>query len=154
MSRIWGIHNDRPGLDLVDEGFVSIGWDRIGDLTAAAGDRDVIRASLGAAYPDARPRTLQAWTGVLARFAFELEEGDLVVYPHKPDRTVNVGVVSGPYRFDAEAPAHRHRRTVDWLQTGVPREALSRPLLYELGSALTLFRVRRSAAELEAFAVS
>jgi hypothetical protein len=33
MGVIWGINNDKSSLDLVEGGFVSIGWDDLGDLT-------------------------------------------------------------------------------------------------------------------------
>ena len=152
VSAIWGIHNDRPELELIDNGFVSVGWDRIGDLRRLGPEREAIKAALAGAYPKAGPRAVAAWAGVLVRFAWEIAPGDLVVYPYKPDRTLNFGRVAGGYRFESDAPTHRHRRTVEWLQTGVPRELFTPGALYELGSALTLFRVRRHAEELARFA--
>jgi fumarylacetoacetate (FAA) hydrolase len=53
---LWGVHNNRPELDLVDGGFVSIGWDRIGDLRAIGADRDEMKAALVAEYPHAPAR--------------------------------------------------------------------------------------------------
>lgn len=37
---------------------------------------------------------------------------------------------------------HRNRRKVDWLKTGVPRAEFSKGARYEVGSAVTLFRVK------------
>lgn len=37
---------------------------------------------------------------------------------------------------------HRNRRKVDWLKTGVPRAEFSKSARYEVGSAVTLFRVK------------
>ena len=37
---LWGIHNDQPSLDLLEGGFISIGWDELGDLTILPRDRD------------------------------------------------------------------------------------------------------------------
>lgn len=34
MKAVWGIHNDALTSELVEGGFVSIGWNRIGDLGA------------------------------------------------------------------------------------------------------------------------
>ena len=148
---IWGIHNYRPGVDFVDSGYVALGWLPIGDLREIGADRDAMKAALTAAYPQARARAIPVWAGILLRFAFEMAPGDLVVHPSKPDSTINFARVAGPYRFEAEAPLLRHRREVEWLHTGVPREAFSERARYELGASMTLFKIRRHAAELERF---
>jgi predicted Mrr-cat superfamily restriction endonuclease len=89
---------------------------------------------------------------VLLRFAFEMEVGDLVVHPVKSDSTVAVGRVAGDYEWRRTAPpSSRHRRAVDWLEDGIPREAFSESARYEIGSSITLFRVRRHAREFEGF---
>ena len=110
-----------------------------------------MKAALAEAYADAKPRAIPVWAGVLLRFAFEMEPGDLVVHPCKADSTLSFGRVAGDYRWDAEAPPdNRHRRPVDWIETGVPRMLFSDSARYELGSSITLFRVRRNADELRA----
>ncbi|MDQ3934511.1 MAG: hypothetical protein M3340_07750 [Actinomycetota bacterium] len=89
---------------------------------------------------------------MLLRFAFEMEVGDLVVHPVKADSSVAVGRVAGDYAWLAEAPASsRHRRPVEWIEDGIPREAFSESARHEIGSSLTLFRVRRHAHEFEGF---
>lgn len=150
MTTIWGIHNDALGAELVDEGFISVGW-AVPDLRTIGADRDALKAVVLQHYPLARPGTVVAWAGVLYRFAFEMQQGDLVIAPYKPDRTLNFGIVSGPYAYHADVPRHPHRRPVTWLQTGVPRDLFPKAALYELGSSLTLFRVRRHAHEFEQF---
>ncbi len=147
MDRIWGIHNDRPELDLVGKGFISIGWDAIGDLSQPGMDRDAIKAKVAAAYPDAKPGAIPVWAGVLMRFAFDMQPGDIVIYPYKPDSTLSFGRVTGEYRYDPTAEAHRHRRDVEWLDTGVARAKFSKSARYEVGSAVTLFRVKTHAEE-------
>src|SRR5690606_36122240 len=76
--------------------------------------------------------------------------GDVVVAPYKPDSTINIGVVAGPYTFVADAPTHRHRRPVTWKKVGVSRTVFTQPALYELGAFLTVFGIRRHAAEFRA----
>jgi len=147
---MWGIHSDRPEVDFVDAGFVAIGWMAMPDLRGVGDDRDAMKAALAAAYPDASPRALSAWAGMLLRFAFEMRPGDLVVHPDKAERTVSVGRVDGDYRFEPRAPDLRHRRDITWLATGVPRALFSKEALHEVGSSLTLFRVRRYAPEFRA----
>jgi predicted Mrr-cat superfamily restriction endonuclease len=110
-----------------------------------------MKAALAAAYPDARPPAIAVWAGILVRFAFVMAPGDLVVHPTKADATINIGRVTGPYRWAARAALHRHRRDVAWLHTGIPREAFSEGARYELGASMTLFRFRRHAGELAPF---
>ncbi len=151
MSRIWGIHNDHPDLDLVANGFVSVGWDEVGDLTAVGPVRETLKQRLAETYPSAKPRAIPIWAGVLLRFGFEMRPGDLVIYPYKPDSTLNFGRVDGEYYFDQAAPLHRSRRKVTWLRTGVPRAGFSKGARYEVGSAVTLFLVKSHAHEFQAF---
>ncbi len=47
----------------------------------------------------------------------------------------------------ADAPIHRHRRPVKWMKLGVPRTVFTRPALNEIGSAITLFGIKKHAAE-------
>lgn len=148
MAVVWGIHNDQPSLDLVAGGFVSIGWSAVGDLREVDTDREALKARLAATYPMARPGAIPVWAGVLARFVDEMAVGDLVVSPHRWTRTLNFGVVDGDFYVEPAAPVHPNRRPVRWLETDVPRDLFSRPALYELGSSVTLFRVRRHAPEL------
>jgi restriction system protein len=150
MTTIWGLHNDRPELGLLDKNFVSVGWDEVGDLTRYP-DRDALKAALAAAFPTAKPGAIPIWAGVLYRFAYELQIDDLVIYPHRPDSTLSIGCISGEYRYEPTAGFHRNRRNVSWLKTRVPRAEFSSAALYEIGSAVTLFRVRNHAAEFESY---
>lgn len=150
MSSIWGLHNDEPSLDLLNGGFVSIGWDDIPDLRSIGPDKDALKNRLMAELPSAKPGAIPVWAGVLMRFAFKIEIGDYIVYPHKADSTLNIARVAGDYYYEADAPTHRHRRPVEWLRVGVPRTAVSQGARYEVGSAVTLFRVKNHADEFAA----
>jgi restriction system protein len=147
---MWGIHNDRPELDFVDGGFIAVGWRAMPDLRRVGHDREAMKAAVAAAYPDVKPGAVRLWAGLLLRFAFEMQPGDLVVHPHKPDSTVNVGRIDGDYRFEVGAPDAPHRRAVTWLASGVPRPVFSSGALHEIGASMTLFRVRRHAGEFRA----
>ena len=147
---IWGIHSDQPSLDLVGEGFVAIGWSEVGDLRQYEGSRDAPKDVLLNSYPEAKPGAIPVWAGVLSRFAFTMEIGDLVVLPVKSDATVSIGRVAGDYYYDTAADVHPHRRKVEWLRTGLPRTSFSQSARYEIGSAVTLFQVRNYAREFEA----
>lgn len=146
-SRIWGIHNDTLADELVDGGFISIGWDELGDLNAIKDGREGLKRELALTQPNSKPRSIAGQAGVLYRFAHELAEGDIVVAPFKPDSTINIGIVASDYYFQPDAPVHRHRRRVRWVKVGLPRSVFTQSALYELGSALTLFKVTRHTAE-------
>jgi restriction system protein len=147
MPAIWGIHNDKPEFDFVGDGYVALGWSEIGDLREIAHDKDAMKAVVRATYPTAKPGAIPVWAGLLLRFAYEMEPGDIVVYPYKADSTVNIGRIESEYFWDASAPDDRHRRTVAWLKVGVPRATFSKSARYEIGSAVTLFKVKNHARE-------
>jgi restriction system protein len=147
MPNIWGIHTDQPSLDLVSGEFVSIGWDKIGNLAEIGPDRTELKERIAFAYPEAKPGAIPVWAGVLFRFAFEMVEGDYVISPTKFDSTLKFGRVIGPYFWDSNADFHRHRRPIEWLSVGVPRAQFSKTARYEIGSAVTMFKVKVHAAE-------
>jgi restriction system protein len=147
MPVIWGIHSDQPSLDLIEGKFVSIGWDKVGDLSAIGPDRTELKERVSLAYPDAKPGAIPVWAGVLYRFAFEMTDGDYVISPTKIDSTLKFGKVIGPYYWDAGAEFHNNRRPIEWLATGVPRAQFSKSARYEIGSAVTMFRVKTHAEE-------
>jgi restriction system protein len=144
---IWGVRTDHPELDHVDNGFVGIGWDEVGDLTKIGPDKDLMKQRVAEARPTAKAGAIPVWAGVLLRFAFEIEIGDLVIYPNKLESTLNFGRITGDYYFDAAAPVHRNRRQVEWLEVGVPRAQFSKSARHELGSLVTLFRVKNHERE-------
>ncbi len=147
MTALWGIHNDQTDLDLVEGGFVAIGWDELGDLRAVGADRDRLKEHIVRTYPGVKPGAVPVWAGVILRFMAEVAVGDLVISPDKADRTLDFGRVSSGFYVEPGAEVHRNRRRVRWLQTGVPRDAFSQGARYEIGSSLTLFRVTTHAAE-------
>lgn len=149
MGVMWGIHNDKPEFDFLAGNFIALGWPAMPDLTTIGPDKDSMKAAVAAAYPSAKPKAIPIWAGLMRRFAFEMQPGDLVVYPQKADSTVNIGRIEGAYRWEADEPDDRHRRTVRWLRTGVPRATLSKSAGYEIGSAVTLFKVRNHVHEFE-----
>ena len=109
---VWGIHNVNTELDLLGKGFVSVGWDEVGDLSIIGPDKEALKARLLAERPIAKPGAIPVWAGVLYRFAFEMQVGDLVIYPYKPDSTLSFGRIEGDYHYEADAPLQRNRRKV------------------------------------------
>jgi restriction system protein len=145
---IWGIHMGREhGLDPVERGYVAIGWSEMGDLATIAPNREAFKQTYARAYPEDKAGTIPVAAGVAFRFAVEMKPGDLVIFPSKPDRMVNIGVVEGNYRYMANDPLDRpQHRSVKWLKH-IPRSSFSQAALNEIGSALTLFQVSSNADE-------
>lgn len=154
-NTLWGIHMPRDvGSEPIDNGFVGLGWPEIGNVLDLPSDREAIKAKLTECYPDAKPGAIRNWTGILFRFAHEMQPGDGVIYPSKSDRTINLGIIEGPCTFEPNArhEATLQRRKVRWV-SHLPRAAFSQSALHEIGSALTLFQVANNADEfLRAFA--
>jgi restriction system protein len=145
--KFWGIHNDTLTTELIDEGFVSIGWDDLGDLNQISGDREGLKSALSSQFPDAKPGAIPGWAGILLRFRDEMQVGDVLVAPYRPDSTINIGVINGDYYYAAEAEVHKHRRRVEWRKVGLSRTIFSQSALYEIGSLLTVFRIRKHVNE-------
>lgn len=145
---IWGIHMEmhhemRP----VAEGFVAIGWPKMGDLSKLPPTREAFKKAVAAAYPSTKPGAIPVAAGTLFKFANEMKRGDLVIYPSKPDRMVNLGLIQSEYSFDPKADQQfPHRIMVKWGRH-VPRAEFSQNALHEIGSAVTLFQVKNNTDE-------
>jgi restriction system protein len=148
VRTIWGIHMEWDNATMPqDTKDIAIGWGALGDLGAFPSSRDAFKAAFATAYPTDKPGAVPVKAGVLYRFAKEMNVGDVVVYPSKADRIVNIGIVQGRYTFlpsvNSEYP---HRRSVEW-KVHAPRAQFSQQALYEIGSAITLFQVSNNAEE-------
>lgn len=151
MTKLWGVHMPEwIGDDPVEKGFVCIGWAEVGDIFALPNDRSRFKAELVMAYPDKKAGTIPVEAGELLRFAHEVAAGDVIIYPSKHNRMVNIGRATGRtwrepgYGMDDyELP---NFRGVEWLGQ-YPRSDFNQSALYEIGSFLTLFRVKKHAQE-------
>lgn len=152
---LWGIHAGRTGdadsLFLKGQ-CVALGWDRMGDLSKLATDREAFKQRYVEVYPNAKPGGVATVSGVPYRFLYEMKPGDLVAYPSKQDKQIHIGRIVGPYVYDTSGePSYPHRRKVDWLKH-TPRLKFSQGALYEIGSALSLFQIKNYADEFRAMA--
>ncbi len=123
---IWGIHMPLElGLGPVSSAYVAIGWENMGDLSKITPTREAFKERVTSTHPETKPGAVPGAAGVLYRFAVEMQIGDVVIYPSKPDRMVNIGVINGPYSFDPDRhPEYPHLRPVKWL-TSLPRTTFS-----------------------------
>lgn len=152
-TTIWGIHAGKTGnADALfkQRNCVAIGWAKMGNLAEIPGTREAFKERYQLAYPEAKPGAIPTASGVSYRFVHEMKPGDLVVYPSKADRQVNIGRITGDYVHDAsQEPSYPQRRAVTWLKS-VPRTRFSQGALYEIGSALSMFQIKTYADEFRA----
>jgi restriction system protein len=98
-------------------------------------------------YPDKKPGSRPVDAGILFRFAHEMRAGDLVVYPSKHDRMVNIGRFTGAIDHLADDPDdYPNRREVQWLGH-YPRNDFSQSALNEIGAFITVFLIQGNRVE-------
>jgi len=132
-----GKYGEREQYDS-DHSVAVVGWGELGDLGDVT-SREQIYERLVPTQPTASAPRLINHAGQLWTFLTKLEVGDLVALPLKTRPAVAFGTITGPYRFDPEAPPDaRHQRPVQWSQHEVVRAEIGQDLLYTLGSALTV----------------
>jgi restriction system protein len=145
---IWGIHMEwHHELRPIEQKYIAIGWSRVGDLSKLPPDRDAFKKVVASAYPETKAGAIPVVAGTLFRFSKEMKKGDLLIYPSKPNRMVNLGTVDSDYLFAPSADEkYPNRRTVKWIKH-FPRAEFSETALHEIGSAVTLFQVKNNAEE-------
>ena len=149
-TAMWGIHGGKTGdADslFLKKNFVAIGWGKMGDLSKLAADREAFKAKVAEMFPEKKPGAIPNNAGQIYRFAHEMKPGDIIVYPSQRDHLVHLGNIGGDYQFnDKLEPGYPHLRAVKWLKT-LPRTQFTQGALYEIGSAMSLFRVSNYADE-------
>lgn len=144
-KKVWGIHTPDANLFL-NKDIIAIGWSEVGDLSKIDPSRESFKAKVSTAYPGAKKGSIPTISGMLFRFAYEIQIGDYIVFPSKTDRQINLGVVVGDYTYEPSAAEYVQQRKVKWLKQ-LPRTAFSQGALYEVGSSMTFFAVKNYADE-------
>jgi restriction system protein len=152
-TAIWGIHAGRTGdADslFLKKNRIALGWQQMGDLSPLPADREAFKTKVAEVYPGKKPGAIANNAGQLFRFLHEMKKDDLVVYPSKRDRQVHLGRVDGVYQYDPKTePGYPNYRAVKWLKA-VPRTHFTQGALYEIGSAMSIFKVKNYAEEFRA----
>jgi restriction system protein len=147
---VWGIRGGRQGTAdslFLKENVVALGWNEMGDVGQLKPSREAFKAAIMKAYPSAKRGAIPNATGQIFRFVHEMHIGDLIIYPPKIDRRVHIGIVDGPYTYAENAKDNfPQRRRVRWLKD-FPRKQFTQGALYETGSAMSFFQVRKYADE-------
>lgn len=143
--KVWGIHTQDDRLFL-DENVIAIGWKAMGDLSTIKQDKDSFKEKYKTVYPSASKNSVGNCVGSLFRFAVEMKVGDIVVFPSKCNREINIGKVESEYFFDGSEAEYVQKRKIKWLKH-LPRTAFTQGALYEVGAFTSCFSVSKYADE-------
>ena len=150
---VWGVHMGmHVGTEPIEKNYIGIGWSELGDLSQIAADREAFKIALHAVQPNSSMPSIRTQVATIYRFIHVVQVGDYVVYPCKSDRLVYIGRVTGEYEYERvtsdEEDAYINRRPVQWLTpNGIPRDKFSQVALYEIGAYITLFEIKKTAAD-------
>ena len=151
MVDVWGFHMPTEvGNDPIENGVVSLGWPDMGDIFALPNSRDAFKQRLTETHPNTKPGAVPVDAGTLYKFVHEVKQGDIVIYPSKHDRTINIGVVNAKkwHSLTLKPWAGDFPNHIEVVWKGhYPRSDFSQAALNEISSAVTLFRVRKHASE-------
>lgn len=117
-----------------------------GDLSKVTATREAFKERYAQVYPNDKPGAIPTSAGMLYRFIREIKVGDYVVFPSKFDRMVNIGVVEGEYTYVDSEKEYVQQKKAKWLKH-LPRTSFTQGVLYEIGSAMSLFMVKNYADE-------
>ena len=133
----------------LSKSIISPGVSKMPDLSYA-GDRDAFKIRYQQSYPSVKASDLRIWAAQVFRFVQEIGDGDFVVFPAKLSRKVYIGQFSGNYTFRPSVSANfPHQRPVRWLKE-FSRAQFSQGALFELGSAMLVFKVKGHSEEFRA----
>lgn len=144
MSKFWTVRTGRSGERTewsFANGVVGGGWQEMPDLTGII-DKEVLRRIVSDVYGGSKS-TVANLTGQLWTLTNRIQSGDFIALPIRSTSQVAFGQVVNGYKYlkDQEDPSRRHVLQVKWLKTDVPKSLLKQDMLYQLGSALTIFEV-------------
>ncbi len=146
---IWGIHAGSEGEAdslFIKNKVIAIGWHHVGDLTQYK-DRETYKNVLQQTYKDMPVGAVRNTGGIFQRFVYEMQIGDLVIYPSKRSKQIYIGEVKSEYKYRPDSTKEFiNQRDVEW-KANYPRTRFSQQALYEIGSALSLFQVKNYADE-------
>lgn len=145
---VWGFHNPIENeKELIKENIIAIGWKELNDLSKInPKSREGFTKHYEKTYPGSKKMSVAQCVGQLYRFIYEVQIGDYIVFPTKHNRSINIGQVVGEYYYDEKEKYFINKRNVKWIKT-LPRTSFSQGALYEVGSFLTIFKIKNYSNE-------
>ena len=96
---------------------IALGWNKMGDLTAIENNRESFKLKLQSTFPGIKKGAIPTTAGMLYRFRYEINIGDLAIYPSKLSKHVYIGEITGEYEYKpSENTAFPHSRKVKWIR--------------------------------------
>ena len=145
---LWVVRAGRHGEQqetALKEGLVCHAWNELPDYSAF-GSKEELRPLYEKTYPTESEKQVTSGLSQVWRFAREIQIGDLVALPLRPESAIAFGRVIGEYQYKKVAANVMHIRNVEWLKT-MPRSAFPKDILNSINGMLTVFNVSRNAAE-------
>ena len=145
MTNFWTIRAGKQG-ERTDWSFrnnvVGGGWHEFPDLTPYKEDREKLRELVSQVIGGSKGR-IANYTGQLWVMINRIQIGDYMVLPIRSTSQVAIGQVVEPYKYLKEEldDSRRHVLGVRWLKTDIPKSQIKQDLLYQMGSALTVFQI-------------
>lgn len=147
---VWGIHGGRTGdadYLFLQKKRIALGWAKMGNLSELTPNRDAFKTRMADCFPESKPGAIPVNAGQLFRFVYEMQIGDLVVYPSQRDSQIYIGQVTGDYQYNSTVESsYPHQRSVKWIHP-LSRTHFTQGALYEIGSAMSFFQVKSYAEE-------
>jgi len=132
----------------ISENRVYVTWDKLDVNLAKLADRDDLIQEMMKLYPKDKPKTLINWSSQVWPFAHDIKLGDILVIPLKSQPVIQIGEVTGEYKFEMCGPnPFFHWRSVKWIGEAIPRANFGQDILNSLGAFMTICRIKRNDAE-------
>lgn len=147
---IWGFHNTRSEIEMLEGNYIALGWKEMGDLSKIKPTREAYYETYNDVYPDAKKMSIANSAGQIFRFVNDAKIGDYIVFPSKFNRKVNIGVIESDYFYDDNEREYPHKRKIKWILKDIERDKYSQAARYEFGSFLSFFKIKKYASEHEA----
>lgn len=150
MSEFWTIRAGKNG-ERVDwaiaNGVAGGGWSEFSDLTEFRDNKDSLQALVREVLGGS-PSRVGNYTGQLWSFIHRIKKGDFMVLPIRSTSQIAIGEVTNEYHYVADEPdpSKRHRLGVNWLKTDISKTLVKQDLLYQMGSAMTVFVIANNDA--------
>ena len=114
----------------IENNIVTIGWNELGDLSAA-NERQDLYDMFESTYPNAGKGRVANHVGQVWAFRARFKVGDLVVLPLKTQSAIAIGKITGDYQYRSDlGDSAKHTRPVEWLKTDLPRTTFDQDLLH------------------------
>lgn len=132
----------------LQESRVYVTWTNLDVNLAELEDRTELVDAMAERYPANKSRAISNYASQVWPFAHEMKEGDLVILPLKEQRAIQIGEITGDYKFNPKGPSpYFHWRSVRWIAEAIPRSNFGKDLLNSFGAFMTICRIQRNNAE-------